>query len=157
MNNRPISIIASTATPRIPKIDFPEPYAAMIKGQIRRPLGDMFGVKNFGINLTTLLPGAVSSLHHQHSHQDEMVYILEGEVTLFTDDSETILRAGMCAGFVAGGIAHHLKNNSTENAVLLEVGDRSEGDQVTYPNDDFKIINGEDGKWLLAHKDGKPY
>jgi len=157
MNDKVRTIIAATVMPRANKINFPEPFASMMKGRTRRPLGDLFGIKNFGVNLTTLLPGAVSSVHHRHSRQDEMVYMLEGEATLFTDDGETILRAGMCAGFAAGETAHHLKNNSIVNVVFLEIGDRSEGDQVIYPNDDIKLIKGEDGKWKLAHKDGKPY
>ena len=96
----------------------------------KRVLGDFFGLKNFGVNLTTLTPGASSSLHHRHSRQDEFLYVVAGEATLVTDTGETPLRAGMCAGFPAGGTAHHLQNRAGRDVVFLEIGDRTAGDDV---------------------------
>ena len=120
-------------------------------------LGDLFGLRNFGVNLTRLAPGAASSLRHAHTVQDEFVYILEGEPTLLTDAGETRLRPGMCAGFPSGtGDAHCLVNRTEGDVVYLEIGDRSPSDAVTYPEDDLKAEMGADGKWRYSRKDGSP-
>jgi uncharacterized cupin superfamily protein len=126
-------------------------------GRIKRPIGDLFGLKSFGVNLTRLQPGAMSSLHHRHSCQDEFIYVLEGEPTLFTDAGETQLFPGMAAGFAAGGTAHHLENRTERDCVILEIGDRAPGDEGSYPHDDFKAVLGVGGKWLYTHKDGSPF
>jgi len=96
----------------------------------KRPLGDLFGLKSFGVNLTRLSPGGESALLHQHSRQDEFVYILQGEPTLITDTGEVSLAPGMCAGFSARGIAHQLVNRTEKDVVYLEIGDRADGDMV---------------------------
>ncbi|HMI95566.1 MAG TPA: cupin domain-containing protein, partial [Micropepsaceae bacterium] len=113
---------------------------------MKRPLGDRFGLTIFGVNLTTLPPGAMSALRHAHTSQDEFVYILEGTPTLITDVGETKLRPGMCAGFKAGtGDAHHLVNQSESDVVYLEVGDRTLGDGAHYPDDDIVAVKTPDG------------
>ena len=113
---------------------------------------------NFGVNLTRLAPGGQSALRHAHGRQEEFVYILEGEAVLITDAGETVLKTGMCAGFKAGtGDAHHLVNRTKQDVVFLEVGDRSAGDSVTYPDDDVLAVYSADGKWKYSHKDGTPY
>jgi uncharacterized cupin superfamily protein len=83
--------------------------------------------------------------------------VLEGEATLFTDHGETTLRPGMVAGFAAGGTAHHLENRGDRDCVILEVGDRTPGDEVSYPADDIEAVLGKDGRWYFAHKDGTAY
>jgi uncharacterized cupin superfamily protein len=126
-------------------------------GREKRPLGERFGLTNFGVNLTRLAPGAVSALRHAHSKQDEFVYVLQGYPTLHTDEGRTPLHPGMCAGFKAGtGNGHHLINDTSEDVVYLEVGDRTPGDEGSYPDDDLKAVL-VDGKWMFAHKDGTPY
>jgi uncharacterized cupin superfamily protein len=103
-------------------------------------------------------PAAASSLRHAHSRQDEFVYILEGEPTLVTGAGETVMRPGTCAGFKAGsGDAHHLVNRTGADVVYLEVGDRSSGDVVSYPDDDLLIELGSDGRYRSTHKDGTPF
>lgn len=154
---QPIALFAAETPPRTKPSNYPEPFASRVAGRIKRPLGDIFGLKNFGVNLTRLAPGAASSLHHRHSRQDEFIYVLEGEPTLCTDNGETPLRAGMVAGFVANGTAHHLENRSDRDCVILEIGDRTQGDFVSYPADDLEAVMGGDGKWRFAHKDGTPY
>jgi len=124
----------------------------------KRVLGDLFGLTNFGVNLTRLAPGGQSALRHAHRKQDEFVYILDGEATLITDAGEMLLAPGMCAGFKAGtGDAHQLVNRTKRDVVFLEVGDRSAGDSVTYPDDDVLAVYGSDGKWKYSRKDGTPY
>src|SRR5262249_49202924 len=135
----------------------PEPFFSRMTKREKRPLGDLFGLKNFGVNLTTLLPGGESALLHRHSKQDEFIFVLEGEPTLVTDRGEVRLRPGMCAGFPAQGIAHQLVNRTEEDVVYLEIGDRSSGDEGTYPNDDLKASLGAGGRWRFTHKDGRPY
>lgn len=138
-------------------IPYPAPFASKLEGRVRRPLGDVFGIRKFGVNLTTLEPGAQSSLHHRHSKQDELVFILKGQPTLVTDSGDQELRPGMCAGFAANGTAHHIENRSQECALILEIGDRSEGDDVDYPRDDLRISVGSDGRYCFTKKDGTPY
>lgn len=152
------ALIAADAPPRLRPSLYPEPFASRMKGREKRPLGDLFGLKSFGVNLTRLAPGAMSALRHAHSMQDEFVYVLEGCPTLVTDAGETELAPGMCAGFEAGsGDAHHLVNRTAQVVVYLEVGDRSAGDVATYPDDDLRAVLGPGGAWLFQHKDGTPY
>jgi uncharacterized cupin superfamily protein len=128
-----------------------------MSGRTKQPLGDLFGLTNFGVNLTRLKPSGVSALRHAHSKQDEFVYILEGTPTLVTDEGETQLSPGLCAGFNAGsGNAHHLVNKSGYDVLYLEVGDRTTGETVTYPDDDIQGVQ-IDGKFQFARKDGRRY
>jgi uncharacterized cupin superfamily protein len=154
---RPPAIIAADAPPRAFRTNYPEPFASRMAGRDKRPLGDMFGLANFGVNLTRLAPGGSSALRHAHTKQDEFVYILEGRPTLVTNAGRTALKAGMCAGFKAGtGDAHHLVNDTEDDVVYLEIGDRSAGDAVDYPDDDLAVVT-IDGRRRMAHKDGTPY
>lgn len=153
----PIAIPAEDVAPRSKPSNYPEPFASRMAGREKRQLGDVFGLTNFGVNLTRLAPNVVSSLRHSHSRQDEFVYILQGHPTLRTDEGDTQLSPGMCAGFRAGsGNAHQLVNNSDEPVVYLEVGDRTAGDEGAYPDDDIRAEL-KDGKWRFTHKDGRPY
>jgi Uncharacterized conserved protein, contains double-stranded beta-helix domain len=134
--------------------DYPEPFRATVSGRTRVRLGDPLGLTNFGVNLTRLEPGATSALRHWHTRQDEMVYVLEGEVTLITDAGETRLSAGMCAGFPAGRPdGHQMVNRSGAPAVYLEIGDRSAGDDVFYPDVDL-LYRGDEDRYY--HRDGSP-
>jgi uncharacterized cupin superfamily protein len=150
-------ILAADAPPRLRRSNYPEPFAARMEKRDKRPLGDLFGLRNFGVNLTRLAPGGLSSLMHRHGLQDEFIYVIDGEPTLVTDAGETLLGPGMCAGFPANGPAHHLVNRGDRDAVYLEIGDRLPGDSVVYPADDIQAVMGADGKWRFAHKDGTPY
>lgn len=156
-SNYPVAVAAEEAPLRTKATSYPEPFASRMAGRQKRPLGDLFGLANFGVNLTRLAPGAVSALRHAHSKQDEFVYILQGRPTLHTDEGRTRLAPGMCAGFKAGtGNGHHLVNETGEDVVYLEVGDRTPGDEGSYPDDDLKALM-VGGKWTFAHKDGSPY
>jgi uncharacterized cupin superfamily protein len=129
----------------------------MLNGRIKRPLGEVFGLSQFGVNLTTIPPGAMSALRHAHSRQDEFVYVISGELVLECDEGRIRLSAGMCAGFKAGtGDAHRLLNESGADAVYLEVGDRAAGDEVMFPDDDLAARQ-QDGALRFFHKDGRPY
>jgi uncharacterized cupin superfamily protein len=115
------AIVATEAPPRARASNYPEPFASRMQGREKRPLGDLLGLANFGVNLTRLRPG-------------------------------------MCAGFRGGsGDAHHLVNRTQADVLYLEVGDRSAGDGVSYPDDDLQAVLAPDGKWRFAHKDGAPY
>jgi uncharacterized cupin superfamily protein len=153
----PAALLAEDAPLRVKPSVYPPVFAARMGGREKRPLGDLFGLRNFGVNLTRLSPGACSALRHAHTHQDEFIYVLEGAPTLITDAGEQTLSVGMCAGFKAGsGDAHQLVNRSDADAVYLEIGDRSPGDAVTYPDDDLQAAL-IDGAWRFSHKDGSPY
>ena len=152
-----IAIRAEEVAPRTKPSNYPEPFASRMNGREKRQLGDLFGLTNFGVNLTRLAPKSVSALRHSHTRQDEFIYILDGHPTLRTDEGDTQLAPGMCAGFKAGtGNAHHLVNNTSEMVVYLEIGDRTPGDQGSYPDDDLQAEL-KDGKWQFTHKDGTPY
>lgn len=153
----PIAIHAHQAATRAKPSNYPEPFASRMGGRVKKPLGDLFGLANFGVNLTRLAPGAVSALRHAHTLQDEFVYVLEGHPTLVTDAGDTPLNPGMCAGFKAGtGDGHQLVNRTGEDVVYLEVGDRTAGDSGSYPDDDLQAVLVE-GQWQFTHKDGTPY
>ena len=154
---QPIAVTAASVPPRTISSILPEPFASRMSRRVRRPLGDLFGLKNFGVNLTRMAPGAVSSLHHSHTRQDEFLYVLEGEPTLLTDGDKVKLAPGMCAGFPANGPAHHLENRTDKEVLVLEIGDRVADDQLLCPNDDLATVVGPDGKWRFTHKDGRPY
>ncbi len=153
----PVAVTAAEVPVRSKPSVYPEPFASRMAGREKRQLGEQFGLTNFGVNLTRLAPNSVSALRHAHTRQDEFIYILQGRPTLHTDEGRTTLCPGMCAGFKAGtGNGHRLINETTEEVVYLEVGDRTPGDEGSYPDDDLKALLVA-GKWEFVHKDGEPY
>lgn len=153
----PIAVYALDVEPPAKQTSYPEPYATMVAGRLKRRLGDVFGLRNFGVNLTRLAPGAISSLRHAHTKQDELIYVLEGTPTLITDAGRAILQPGTCAGFRAGtGNAHHLRNETQSEVWYLEIGDRIPGDRATYPDDDIMAAD-SDGRYIFTKKDGSPF
>lgn len=151
-------IAAELISALLGKTIYPEPYASLVKGRRKRKLGEYFGLTHFGVNLTHLSPGAVSALAHSHSKQEEFILILAGSPTLVLGEEEFVLQPGDCYGFKAGtGIAHQLINRSEEDVTYLEIGDRTEGDEVEYPHDDLQATQLPNGEWALTHKDGRPY
>ncbi len=134
---------------------YPPPFDAPCAARTRQRLGDAGGLRDFGVNLMTLPPGGWSSQRHWHSHEDEFVHVLQGELVLVEDGGRTPLRAGDCAAFPKGsGNGHHLVNESTETAVYLEVGTRHPDDLTTCSDIDLMSANA-DGRFV--HKDGSPY
>lgn len=153
----PVAVVAAEVPARSKPSVYPEPFASRMVGREKRQLGDVFGLANFGVNLTRLAPNAVSALRHSHSKQDEFIYVLQGRPTLHTDEGLSQLSPGMCAGFRAGtGNGHRLINQTDEDVVYLEIGDRSAGDEGSYSDDDLKALLVE-GKWMFTHRDGTPY
>jgi uncharacterized cupin superfamily protein len=137
---------------------YPEPFRAANQQRWNRRLGNHAKLTNFGVNLTRIPPGGQSSARHAHSRQDEFIYVLQGEAELETNAGVEVLRAGMCAGFAAGtDNAHRFVNRSADDVLLLVVGDRTAGDEVSYPNIDMHGRMGPDGKYTFARKDGNPY
>lgn len=133
---------------------YPPPFDAPCAARTRKRLGNAGGLHDFGVNLMTLPPGGWSSQRHWHSHEDEFVYILEGELTLIENGGETLLHAGDCAAFPKGtGNGHHMINRSSTTAVYLEVGSRSRQD--TTCSDVDMMSSSADGRFV--HKDGTPY
>ncbi len=136
---------------------YPEPYRSRMDERVKRRLGDACGLTRFGVNLVSLGPGGQSALRHWHTLEDEFVYVLAGEVVLISDEGEQTLKAGMCAGYPAGKrSAHHFVNRSDAAAQYLEVGNRIEGDNAFYPDDDLMWVETEGGT-IAAHKDGRQY
>jgi len=137
--------------------NYPAQFRAGVAGRSKRRLGDALGLKNFGVNLTTVKPGAASALRHWHTHEDEFIYIVSGELVLLTDDGEQLLTAGMAAGFPAGKAdGHCLVNRAERDAVYLEVGDRKAEDEARYPDVDLDRRNTAAGR-KFYRKDGTPY
>jgi uncharacterized cupin superfamily protein len=154
----PIAILAADAPVRARVSSYPEPFASRMEGREKRILGDLFGLTNFGVNLTRLSPNSASSLRHSHAKQDEFVYIVQGRPTLCTEEGQTQLAPGMCAGFRAGtGDGHNLVNETGEDVLYLEIGDRTPGDETTYADDDLKLVPAGEGRRQFLHKDGTPY
>jgi uncharacterized cupin superfamily protein len=153
----PIAVVAGEVAPNPKPSNYPEPFYSRVLGRQKRPLGDLFGLTHFGVNLTRLMPGAISALRHAHSAQDEFIYILEGEPVLVTDAGEIALKPGICAGFKAGGAAHHLVNRTARDVIYLEVGDRSMPDDVRYPDDDIRGTHDAAGRRIFLRKNGQPF
>ena len=156
MNTNQSKPIASSAIPVGRVGGYVGTFAKRVEGRERRALGEFFGLGNFGINLTRLKPGSESALLHKHSKQDEFVYILEGQPALNTSSAKTRLTPHMCVGFPADGEAHHLVNDTEEDVLYLEIGDRTPRDSVEYPDDDLMLLDTEEGR-VYAHKDGRRY
>jgi len=147
--------IDSATVPVLSGSGYPPPFDAPCAARTRQRLGNAGGLRDFGINLMRLPPGGWSSQRHWHSHEDEFVYVLEGELTLVEDDGATLLHAGDFAAFPKGsGNGHHLINRSSTMAVYLEVGSRNPEDVTTCSDIDMMSSNA-DGRFV--HKDGRPY
>ena len=137
---------------------YPLPFRDQVLPREKRALGDALGLSRVGVNLTTLFPGKRSALRHYHSHEEELVFVLEGEVVLRTDEGEQVLRAGTCAGFPAGSTnGHHLENRAGAPARYLEIGTRERADVAGYPDDDLAARKDDRGIHVFTHKDGSPY
>ena len=137
---------------------YPEPLRSRVLPREKRPLGDALGLTRIGVNLTTLLPGKESSMRHHHTREDEMVFVLEGEVVLRSDAGEQALGPGMCAGFPAGSRdGHQLVNRSGRPARYLEISNRDPEDSAEYPDVDLAYSRGPDGKPRFTRKDGSSF
>jgi uncharacterized cupin superfamily protein len=143
----PLALTESNST------SYPEPFRSANTSRWYRRLGDHAGLKNFGVNLVRIVSGGQSSARHAHAKQDEFIYVLVGEVVLETNAGAETLRPGMCAGFPAGtGNAHRFVNQTASDVMLLVVGDRTGGEEVTYPDIDLHLKHGR-----FTRKDGTPY
>jgi uncharacterized cupin superfamily protein len=157
MTNRKAALDPSTLEPRTGS-GYPEPFRSQVLPREKRALGDAFGLTKIGVNQTTLMPGKASSMRHWHTLEDELVYVLEGEVTLVTDAGEEVLRPGMCAGFPAGAKNGHMfENRGSVPARYLEISNRDPEDSAEYPDVDLAYRKGEDGRAVFTRKDGSPY
>jgi uncharacterized cupin superfamily protein len=143
------------AAPKRKGSGYPSPFDVPCAKRVRQRLSNAGGLTDFGVNVMHLPPGSWSSQRHWHSHEDEFVYVLEGELTLIEDGGETVLRAGDCAAFPKGsGNGHHMINRSSATAVYLEVGSRQPEDLTTCSDIDM-MSSTADGRFV--HKDGTPY
>lgn len=137
---------------------YPEPYKSRVGDRTKVKLGDAFGLTQYGVNHVTLGPGGMSALRHLHSHEDELVVMLEGELVLVTNLGEQVITPGMCVGFRAGDAnAHHMVNRSGAPARYIEVGSRIPADMAIYPDDDLCWVKQDDDSQIAAHKDGSAY
>ena len=156
MPNKPIN--AESVEGRQGQTLYPDSFRQVVAGRTKRKLGDVFGLTNFGVNLTHLEPGSASALYHWHTVQDEFVFVLEGVATVLVGDNEYVLAAGDCIGFKAGTkIGHQVLNRSDERVSYIEIGDRLPGDDGSYPRDDLVFEFRPDGSIQFSHKDGTPY
>lgn len=137
---------------------YPEPFRSRVMPREKRALGDALGLTHVGVNLTTLLPGKESSMRHHHTHEDELVFVIEGEVVLVSDGGEQVLTAGTCAGFPAGSTdGHQLVNRSGRPVRYLEISNRDPADTASYPDVDLQYAKTADGRAVYSRKDGTPY
>lgn len=144
-----------SSIPMVSRTGYPAPFRELVDGRSWQALGEAGGLSQFGVKLVELLPGAASSQRHWHAREDEFVMVISGELTLVTDEGETLMRAGDCAAFPAGKPnGHHLVNRSWGNGVFLVVGARDRNDVVTYPDIDLVYDSAGD---RYAHRDGTPY
>jgi uncharacterized cupin superfamily protein len=145
------------AVPSEARSGYPPPYDKIVAGRSRKRLGNAVGLDQFGVNLTTLKPGASSALRHWHETEDEFVFMLEGEVALIENEGESRLRPGDAAGFKAGvANGHHLVNRSDRDAVYLEIGSRRADERAHYPDIDLAVAK-IDGVNRYTRKDGSAF
>ena len=136
---------------------YPAPYNRVVEGRSRKRLGNAVGLDQFGVNLTTLAPGASSALRHWHEKEDEFVFVLQGELAPVENEGETTLRPGDAAGFKAGvANGHHLVNRSNAHAVYIEIGSRLPGERAHYPDDDL-AVHRTDGGFVYTRKSGAAF
>ncbi len=136
---------------------YPAEFAAGLEGRIKRALTEPLGLSQFGVNLTTLDPGAISAQRHWHAQEDEFVYVLQGELVLVTMDGEQVLRPGMAVGFPRGDRnGHQLINKSDAPSTYLEIGTRSANDDVTYPDIDM-VGTKRNGQYRFSRKSGEAF
>jgi uncharacterized cupin superfamily protein len=152
------TVFMPTDVPESNASGYPEPFREAQRKRYGRRLGDHAGLKNYGVTLTRVAPGGQSSARHAHSRQDEFVYVLEGEFVLVTQAGRQSVGPGTCIGFPAGtGDGHHFLNLTDRDAAFLVIGDRTAGDEVSYPDIDLVLKAGPDGSRVFCHKDGTPY
>lgn len=129
---------------------YPPPYDKMVEGRQFRALGDAAGLTQFGVKLTTLLPGYQNALRHWHAVEDEFIYMLSGQLILLTEAGEDVLAAGDAVGFPAGEAdGHTLINRFDDPAVYIEIGSRSDRERITYPDIGIVFVRGPDGEQIL--------
>jgi len=144
-----------SAIPAQTGCNYPPPFDGPCLPQSSQRLARSAGLTRFGVNLTVMQPGAWSSQRHWHSHEDEFVWVVEGELTLITDAGEEVLGPGDCAAFKAGDPdGHHLVNKSGRPATVLEIGNAHPEDRCVYPDIDMVA---EPGVEAYHHRDGTPY
>ncbi len=152
--SNPVALAAASVAPKSGS-SYPAEFKDTTHGRSKQALGDLFGLTQFGVNLTEIAPGAASALRHWHSHEDEFVFVMSGTLTLITDAGEEQLTAGMCAGFPAGvPNGHCLVNRSDQSATVLEVGSRDMRDVGNYPDDDLHLLAGRYEDAHFTRKDG---
>ena len=156
--SRGSKVFGPTDLPESNSSGYPAPFRDAQRRRWNRRLGDHGGLKNYGVNFVRVEPGGQSSARHSHTKQDEFVYIIEGEFVLITDVGRETVGPGTCIAFPAGtGDGHHFLNATDNDAAFLVVGDRTPGDEVTYPDIDLELKAGPDGERKFRHKDGSPY
>jgi len=160
MSLRKPALEPMTLTPRTGS-GYPEPYRSRVLPREKRALGDELGLKSIGINHTVLPPGKESSMRHWHTHEEEFVFVLSGEVVLKTDAGEQLLKAGTCAGFaipadVNQGDGHQLINRSDQPVVYLEVSNRDPRDKAFYSDTDL-MFHGANAPVRFTRKDGSNF
>jgi uncharacterized cupin superfamily protein len=154
--SKPPSLDPKSVTPRTATV-YPPEFAGAVKGREKRALGDFFGLTQYGVNLTTLAPGAWSSHRHWHENEDEFIFVVEGEITLIDDSGEHLLKPGMCAGFKAGvANGHHLANKSISPVSYLEIGTRADHERAHYPEADM-LFKKDGTKSVVTRRDGSPF
>jgi uncharacterized cupin superfamily protein len=137
--------------------NYPSPFNKAVEGRARKRLARTAGLTQFGVNLCTLKPGAASSQRHWHENEDELVYMLEGEVVLCEDDGETVLKPGDAAAWRAGvANGHCLINRSDRDAVFLEIGSRATVERAHYSDIDMMALRDDNG-FRYSRKNGEPY
>jgi uncharacterized cupin superfamily protein len=146
----------ASITPRLGS-GYPAQFKAPVEGREKYALGNAVGLTQFGVNLTRLKPGAASALRHWHENEDELIFVLEGEITLIEDAGETVLRPGDAAGFKAGvANGHQLVNKSAREALYLEIGTRAPAERAHYPDHDLVAVK-DAGGFRYLKKSGEPY
>jgi len=138
---------------------YPAPFDKPCLARKSVRLSEAGGLTQFGVHRAVLSPGTWSSQRHWHTHEDELVYILQGRPTLIDDNGETQLEPGDVTTHVAGDAnGHHMINRTEEDVVFLIVGTRNpQEDTVHYPDIDLQLPTNGTVDPQFTNKQGKPY
>lgn len=110
-------------------------------GSHQKHIGDTAGAERVGVTMEKLAPGMTSALSHYHTKEEEHIYAMQGEATLYLDGEPHVFSEGKYICFTANsGIAHKFVNHSEADFIFLVVGNRDAHDVVVYPETNKVLV-----------------
>lgn len=121
--------------------------------RLNKSLGDATGLTGFGFHIIEVEPGCETTEHHVHHHEDECVYVLEGEATAVIGEEEHPILPGDFIGYRKGGLAHSIRNTGTKTLRCIVVGERLANDVGDYPRLGKRLYRHAGLPWNLVDRE----